>query len=281
MIEASPSGKPWSAAEIDLIVADYFEMLGNELSGEPYTKSHRNAELQRLTGRSKGSIEYKHQIISAVLDQLGRPWILGYKPAANFQKSLIDGIERYLTTQGAELELQLAGPPANFAEPSALYFEPAPSLGEVEQPSNEDIVRLVRKFNPAERDSRNRKLGEQGERTVLDSERARLNAAGRDDLARKVEWTSKERGDGAGYDILSFAASGQERLLEVKTTSGHKKTPFYLTENERSLSDERPDAFRIVRLYDFAREPKAFKISPPLESSVILSATNYRASFDN
>lgn len=279
MIEASPSGKPWSAAEIDLIVADYFEMLGNELSGETYTKSHRNAELQRLTGRSKGSIEYKHQNISAVLDQLGRPWILGYKPAVNFQKSLIDGIERYLTNRGPELEFLIASSLANLAEPGALFFEPPPVLGEPKTPTNEDIIHLVRKFNPAESDSRNRKLGEQGERKVLVSERARLNAEGRDDLARKVEWTSKERGDGAGYDILSFAASGQERLLEVKTTSGHKKTPFYLTENERSLSTERPDAFRIVRLYDFAREPKAFKITPPLESSVILSATNYRASF--
>ncbi|MEP4379201.1 MAG: DUF3883 domain-containing protein [Alphaproteobacteria bacterium] len=279
MVDGNPSGTPWSASEIDLIVADYFGMLWKELAGEPYIKSQRNTELQRLTGRSKGSIEYKHQNISAVLEQLGRPWILGYKPAVNFQKTLIDGIERYLASRGQEMETRLNSSLAEVTDSSTLYFEPPPILNESETPTNEDIKRLVRKFNPAERDVRNRELGEQGERKVLDSERARLNAAGREDLARKVEWTSKERGDGAGYDILSFASSGQERLLEVKTTTGPKKTPFYLTENERSLSAERPDSFRIVRLYDFVREPKAFKISPPLESSVILSATNYRASF--
>jgi hypothetical protein len=42
-------------------------MLTLELSRQPYVKSHRNSALQDLTGRSHGSIEYKHQNISAVL----------------------------------------------------------------------------------------------------------------------------------------------------------------------------------------------------------------------
>lgn len=95
MNNADPTGTPWSDREIDLIVADYFDMLKLELSRQTYVKSHRNAALQELIGRSHGSIEYKHQNISAVLQQLGRPWITGYKPAANFQNALIDGIERF------------------------------------------------------------------------------------------------------------------------------------------------------------------------------------------
>lgn len=279
MSKPDPAGTVWSTAEIDLIVADYFDMLRMELLGEPYVKSRRNVELQKLTGRSKGSIEYKHQNISAVLDQVGRPWILGYKPAANFQKSLIDGIERYLLSEGQKLDAQIETTLAALAETESLFFESAPDLNDVFQPTNEDIKRLVRKFDPAERDNRNRALGQQGEGTVFSFERRRLATAGRDDLARKVEWTSKERGDGAGYDIRSFNTAGKELLLEVKTTSGHQRTPFYLTENERSLSDERPDAFRIIRLYDFHRQPRAFELAPPLESSVILKPVNYRASF--
>jgi hypothetical protein len=78
---------------------------------------------------------------------------------------------------------------------------------------------------------------------------------------------------------LSFNSTGAERLLEVKTTSGHRTTPFYLSENERALSAERPEAFRIVRLYDFARMPRAFELVPPLSESVLLRPALYRASF--
>jgi hypothetical protein len=106
-----------------------------------------------------------------------------------------------------------------------------------------------------------------------------LNGAGRSDLAKKVKWVSEELGDGAGFDVLSFNLSGDERLLEVKTTSGHQRTPFYLTENERLLSAERPKEFRLVRLYDFLREPKAFELVPPLEESVMLRPMAYRAAF--
>ena len=42
------------------------------------------------------SIEYKHQNISAVLKGLGEDWIPGYKPAFNFQASLVDAVVRWL-----------------------------------------------------------------------------------------------------------------------------------------------------------------------------------------
>lgn len=95
-MEDDPSRTPWSDQEIDLIVADYFEMLRLELAGEAFVKSHRNAVLQEMIKRSAGSIEYKHQNISAVLQALGEPWIIGYKPARNYQKALVDGVERHL-----------------------------------------------------------------------------------------------------------------------------------------------------------------------------------------
>ena len=112
------------------------------------------------------------------------------------------------------------------------------------------------------------------------SEISRLRAQGRNDLAKKVQWVSEEIGDGAGFDVLSFNLAGDERLLEVKTTSGYHKTPFYLTENERLVSEERPTEFRLVLLYDFHKEPKAFKLKPPLSESVFLRPQTYRASFD-
>ena len=107
----------------------------------------------------------------------------------------------------------------------------------------------------------------------------RLIAAGRTDLARRVEWTSQELGDGAGYDVRSFEVDGQEQFLEVKTTVGHKRTPFYLSRVERDFAEEAGDRFRIFRLYEWGRQPKAFLIKPPLEHALILEPTVYRAAF--
>ena len=63
----------------------------DELEGNSFNKAEHNRSLQELVGRSRGSIEFKHQNISAVLLGLGQPWIEGYKPASNFQNALVDG----------------------------------------------------------------------------------------------------------------------------------------------------------------------------------------------
>ena len=78
------NGEEWSDLENDAIVADYFSMLSDELAGSKYNKAAHNRALQDVIGRSKGSIEFKHQNISAVLKGLGETWINGYKPAFNF-----------------------------------------------------------------------------------------------------------------------------------------------------------------------------------------------------
>lgn len=278
MSDSARTGEDWSDQEIDLIVADYFAMLDMELNGEPYVKARRNAALQDLTGRSKGSIEFKHQNISAVLQTLGAPWIIGYKPMQNFQRALLGGVERFL--QSRPMGVNFLIPKATtLSEQGALFIGEAPTKIERPEDSNPHLARLVRKFDPALRDERNRQLGKLGEERVLHSERARLQGAGRDDLARKVRWVAQEDGDGAGYDILSFTEGGRERFLEVKTTAGGEQTPFYISSNEKLFSEERQDAFRIFRLYDFARAPKAFEIAPPLESKLILETANYKASF--
>jgi hypothetical protein len=85
------------------------------------------------------------------------------------------------------------------------------------------LIRLIRKFDPAARDAQNRALGKRGEERVFFSEQARLKTEARADLARKVRWVSEELGDGAGYDILSFDATGKERLIEVKQQSAVKR----------------------------------------------------------
>jgi hypothetical protein len=148
-----------------------------------------------------------------------------------------------------------------------------------EQPSAPRLERLLRKFDPGERDLKNRALGSAGEQLAFESERLRLQRAGRADLARKVRWVSQEDGDGAGYDVLSFHTSGAERLLEVKTTNGTRATPFLLTRTEYEVSEERPADFRIFRIFEFSKQPRLFQLQPPLTSALSLRPELYRASF--
>lgn len=278
MADQSKIGKDWDGVELDAIVADYFAMLALEREGRAYVKSHRAAALMEQIGRTHRSVEFKHMNISAVLSELGAPTIRGYKPKFNFQNAIFDAIDRYLVANPNVLDFE-PRVAIGMAEPVSLFEESPPALDLSSGARPERLERLVRKFDPSERDFRNRALGKAGEALIVDFERARLAAAERPDLARKVRWVSQEDGDGAGYDIHSFDPSGSDRLLEVKTTCGGRTTPFFLTRNERSLSDERPDAFRILRVYEFSQTPRLFRLRPPLENVVLLEAETYRASF--
>ena len=141
------------------------------------------------------------------------------------------------------------------------------------------MLHVARKFDVAARDERNRKLGRAGEERVLAYERSKLHASGRSDLARRVRWVSVEDGDGAGYDIASFATDGSQRLVEVKTTNGWERTPFHITSNELAVADQRRSQWCLFRLWDFSREPKAFELYPPLDAHVTLTATAFTAGF--
>lgn len=57
----------WTDAELDLIVADYFDMLGEEIVGISFNKAAHNCALRDQINRSKSSIEFKHRNVSAVL----------------------------------------------------------------------------------------------------------------------------------------------------------------------------------------------------------------------
>ena len=228
-------------------------------------------------GRTHRSVEFKHQNISAVLDELGMPWIPGYKPKRNYQNAIFDAIDRYLTKRPDLLE-RAPTLPAPLSSPSEIFVEP-PQLAAASERIPQRLRRLVRKFDPVERDYRNRSLGKAGEEFVVDVERRRLTGANRWDLARKVRWVAAEEGDGAGYDVLSFDSAGRERLLEVKTTNGSARTPFFLTRNEWDLATERPADWRIYRVHLFAKQPRIFAIAPPLAGAVNLSTEIWRATF--
>ncbi|MCY4241862.1 MAG: DUF3883 domain-containing protein [Rhodobacter sp.] len=276
------SRKPWTDHENDLIVADYFAMLEKEVAGRDCNKTeHRRALMPLLQNRSKSAIEFKHRNISAALRDLGEDRIRGYRPARNYQEALIDSVARWLDGHPEWIAGHPARrPPSRPPVPSELPVGVSPVLSNRPPPVNlERMIRTAAKFDVAGRDERNRVLGEAGERRALEHERAALTRVGRSDLARMVRWVSREDGDGAGYDISSFDAEGRSRLIEVKTTNGWERTPFFISLNEIAMSRERPSEWRLFRLWNFSREAKAFEIRPPLEAHVSLTCTAFRADF--
>lgn len=312
--ELSKTGTDWKDDELDAIVADYFAMLALDAAGEHFVKAHRARALMERTGRSHRSVEFKHMNISAVAAELGLPHVRGYRPMANYQAAIFDAIDRHLDAHPEILSddvftllpvaqqwggiwaldrtetEEVIGPNRGVAESASrfdfagishppLILTETPPPGPARTPRPEGVARLVRKYDPAARDHRNRALGKLGEEHVFHHERARLIAHDRPDLARRIEWTSQERGDGAGYDIKSFDPSGAERLIEVKATRGGPTTPFYLTRNEREVSHAHPAAWRLYRLHDLSAAPGLFVLPPPLEASVTLQAEIWRAGF--
>ncbi len=75
----------WTDEEFAAAVAAYLEMLDAHQAGRPFTKAEFRRRLIEgpLSNRSEGSLEYRMQNISAILELQGRPYLPGYVPAGN------------------------------------------------------------------------------------------------------------------------------------------------------------------------------------------------------
>jgi len=108
----------WSREEVEATVADYLAMLSAELAGVPYNKAvHRRELVKLLDNRSEQAIEFKHANISAVLIDLGFPYIAGYKPRSNYQQLLYDVVSdrlaenpKLLSVAAADADLPIVVP---------------------------------------------------------------------------------------------------------------------------------------------------------------------------
>lgn len=281
------AGSDWTEPEVALIVADYLAMLTQELTDQRFNKAERRRRLmQQLPGRSEGSVEFKHANISAVMLELGFPYLRGYKPRANFQRSrLVDEVSRQvsrhlLLDEAALTAVQrpavLADQLSNFS--TVLADAPKRDLA-VREPEVGYRVRQPFRRDYLEREAQNRSLGLAGEEFALGFERWRLIQNGCGRLADRVEHTSKEKGDGAGFDIRSFECDGRDRYIEVKTTSFGERTPFFVSANELEFGRAHPESYCVYRLFDFRRAPRMFELVGPLEVHCTLDATTFKASF--
>lgn len=273
----------WSRQEVEVVVTDYLEMLKFDLSGIKYNKAeHRRKIIPLLNERSHGSIESKHQNISAVLIELGRVFIPGYKPLSKYQQLLkeviierlpeleaLDPLMKEYSQQTVTVDYNnvafqkwLVDTP----DPSNVLKEPKVSYGTI-------------KRNYIEEEQRNKSIGDSGEKLVFEYEKLRLNELGKPSLAKSLKWVSREQGDGAGYDILSKNEDGSDRFIEVKSTTLSINTPIYFTKRESDFATENPDQFYLYRVFDLRAKPKMFLRKGPFSSYLHIEAQSFKGYF--
>jgi hypothetical protein len=97
----------------------------------------------------------------------------------------------------------------------------------------------------------NKHIGDLGEHWVMRHEKDKLKKANKHNLAELVKHTSKDEGDGTGFDIQSFDIEGNKIFIEVKTTKGNKNSMFYMSKNELERSKEEKDNYYLYRLYNY------------------------------
>lgn len=265
----------WTDGEIQPVITAYLTMLRAELAGRDYVKTSFNRDVQAATGRSHGSVEYKLANISAVLRDIGLPYVQGYKPRGNYQSALRDAVERFL---GQDLEL-----------PRLLEEMPAPDLPsttplvEVDPPvmaqqgirDSGHVPRVAVDY--LERHARNQSVGLKGEYLVVEYERGWLSAHGRPDLAELVAHIPSTLGDGAGYDVRSFSLDGSPHHIEVKATCGGIKAPFFLSASELRHALTHRETYSIYRVFDLGLNPRFYRLTGDLQEILDLAPMSYQA----
>lgn len=158
--------------------------------------------------------------------------------------------------------------------PNTLTWVEAPTDGPTE------IVSRTRTFSEIdidyERLAREQKeLGDAGESLVKQREIDFLNQRGMHELARRVDIVK----DGRGFDVVSFDEHGNEKFIEVKTTTGDRHTSFFLSQNEIDFMRLNKKKYCIYRVFQYDQEfnsGKCFSIGGDVESQLTMKPTQFR-----
>lgn len=270
----------WTKYEVELILHDYFLMLSLEINGKAYNKSEfRKILLPKLNNRSAGSIEFKHQNISAVLMKYKMPYLVGYKPRANYQALLEKMVLEYLAEKDewenifTKFSNEVPLIPFQDVKFSKLLVDPPKN--EVIKEADIHYFNKIQKPNYLEIEQQNRNLGMLGEELIYEYEKWRLIKSGKENLIDRIKWVSKESGDGAGFDILSINENGSDRYIEVKTTKLGELTPFYFTSNELKFSQKNSKHYFLYRVFKINQNPNMFVKNGSFDEICVYEPTSF------
>ena len=286
MSEIDVRGTNWSVAENIATIDAYFLLFKDDLAGKKINKSAAYRQLSQRFGRSPGAYGRKMSNISAILQDLGWPIMDGLKPANHYQRSLqtllSERLEESSLDETVRRTLQAKLPPLHSR--FDLINKSSPELNRTKLVESKDLSVVLAQRDYLEIEAANRDLGLHGETLVVEHEKRVLRSLGKHMLSERVEHVSVTRGDGLGYDVVSFEPSGKEKFIEVKTTNYGKYTPFFLTPNEVQVSSEIDDQYHLYRLYNLKNSNKNrnlhieyYSLLGSLANAVDLVPASYRA----
>ncbi|WP_291116422.1 DUF3883 domain-containing protein [Empedobacter sp. UBA7248] len=165
------------------------------------------------------------------------------------------------------------------AIPPALFKN---KLIKKEKPKNgyESILETKKDFKGVDIDfqgkaKEQKDLGNKGETLVKQREIEFLKEMNLHSKAALVEIAQ----DGKGYDVYSFDELGNEKFIEVKTTTSNEYSPFYLSENEVDFMRLNKNQYCIYRVYNFDEEnnfAEFYELIGDIESQLLMKPTQYK-----
>lgn len=108
-----------------------------------------------------------------------------------------------------------------------------------------------------ELETKKRTVGMFGEFLILNDENKKLKSLG---IHEKAEHSSKDVGDGLGYDITSFDKNRKPIYIEVKTTKKNEADNFYVSANEYKVANQLKDRYFIYRVFCLNKKTGKYKV---------------------
>lgn len=260
----------WTLEEVEPIVARFFTMFAQQDAPNYSQAEHLRAAAAEIPRRNAASISRKISNINAILSDMDLPPLGRFGNSPNAQLLLRAAVHDWLSERE-----EIFGAVAPRVAVHNASRRTAPPEGKALETvrGNRRAVRVD--FDAV--DARNRLLGRAGEAWALEQLKQELVDAGRADLAARTVWMSDVAGDGLGYDIASFTVDGSPIQVEVKTTNGGLAAPFLVSANEVRVSAEAPESYVLMRIYDFAGEPRYYRLTGSLERTCRLRPASYLA----
>jgi hypothetical protein len=214
------------------------------------------------------------------------PYVAGYKPLKNYQRTVLpDAILDHLTANPALLSLIAADTEVVPDVPSindilsSLVEPPFSRVREDRRIAEGRPVYGRQPMDYLKREASNQSLGAAGEVFIINFERARLISNGREVLADRIEQISTTVGDQAGFDIRSFELDGNDRFIEAKTTKYGIDTPFYVSANELRFCETHQDQYYLYRVFQLRDNPHLFTLKGNIRDHTQLAPISYLARF--
>lgn len=203
----------------------------------------------------------------------------------NIVNNVIDNMNPYvISAKEANAAIETALLEENELEEAEVMTLEYVDIPNVKKKNKYSVIKqkTVRKIDHLKKARSNAKIGLLGEDLVMAYEKDRLTGLGREDLADRIKWISKED-DTTGYDIISFDIDKNgdvvEKYIEVKTTEGNDTNIFFVSANEVKTMDELKNKYYIYRVFNLkSKNPKVYVLDyNDFKNKIELSVDTYLA----